>query len=79
MCLQRDRPFGVSEAILNGLGREAGVFSGVACVAGLEIAGACFYLGVLGDGLAIIDHFQFVAVGEQGLGGTAGGEVSVFG
>ena len=77
--LQGERPFGVGEAILDGFGREAGVFGGVASVAGLEIAVACLYLGVLGNGLTIIDHFQFVAVGEQGLGGTAGGEVSVFG
>lgn len=79
MCLQRERPFGVGEAILNGFGRETGVFGGVASVAGLEIAVACLYLGVLGNGLSIIDHFQFVAVGEQGLGGTAGGEVRIFG
>ena len=79
MCLQRERPFGVGEAILNGFGRKAGVLGGVACVAGLEIAVARLDVGVWGGGLAIIDHFQFVAVGEQGLGGTAGGEVSVFG
>ena len=67
------------EAILDGFGREAGVFGGVACVAGLEIAVARLDVGILGDGLTIIDHFQFVAVGEQGLGGTAGGEVRIFG
>lgn len=78
MCLQRERPFGVGEAILNGFGREAGVFGGVTRVAGLEIAVARLDVGVLGNGLTIIDHFQFVAVGEQGLGSTAGGEVSVF-
>ena len=77
--LQGERPFGVGETILNGFGREAGVFGGVACVAGLEIAVARLDVGILGNGLTIIDHFQFVAVGEQGLGGTAGGEVSVFG
>ena len=69
----------MGEAILNGFGREAGVFGGVACVAGLEIAVARLDVGVLGNGLTIIDHFQFVAVGEQGLGGTAGGEVRIFG
>ena len=79
MCLQGERPFGVGEAILNGFGREAGVFGGVASVAGLEIAVARLDVGVLGNGLTIIDHFQFVAVGEQGLGGTAGGEVRIFG
>lgn len=78
MCLQGERPFGVGEAILNGFGRKTGVFGGVARVAGLEIAVARLDVGVLGNGLTIIDHFQFVAVGEQGLGGTAGGEVSVF-
>ena len=76
--LQGKRPFGVGETILNGLGREAGVFGGIARVARLEIAVACLNVGILGNGLTIIDHFQFVAVGEQGLGGTAGGEVSVF-
>lgn len=79
MCLQGERPFGVGEAILNGFGRETGVFGGDASVAGLEIAVARLDVGVLGNGLTIIDHFQFVAVGEQGLGSTAGGEVSVFG
>ena len=63
---------------MDGFGREAGVFGGVACVAGLEIAVARLDVGILGDGLTIIDHFQFVAVGEQGLGGTAGGVVRVF-
>ena len=77
--LQGERPFGVGETILNGFAREAGAFGGVACVAGLEIAAARLDVGILGNGLTIIDHFQFVAVGEQGLGGTAGGEVSVFG
>lgn len=69
----------MGETILNGFGREAGVFGGVACVAGLEIAVARLDVGILGNGTAVINHFQFVAVGEQGLGGTAGGEVSVFG
>ena len=79
MGLQGERPFGMGEAILNGFGRETGVFGGVASVAGLEIAVARLDVGVLGNGLTIIDHFQFVAVGEQGLGGTAGGEVRIFG
>lgn len=79
MCLQGERPFGVGEAILNGFGRETGVFGGVASVAGLEIAVARLDVGVLGNGLTIIDHFQFVAEGKQGLGGTAGGEVRIFG
>ena len=79
MGLQGERPFGMGEAILNGFGHETGVFGGVASVAGLEIAVARLDVGVLGNGLTIIDHFQFVAVGEQGLGGTAGGEVRIFG
>ena len=79
MCLQRERPFGVGEAILNGFGREAGVFGGVACVAGLEIAVARLDVGILGNRTAVINHFQFVAVGEQRLGGTASREVSIFG
>ena len=78
MCLQGERPFGVGEAILNGFGRDTGVFGGVTCVAGLEIAVARLDVGILGNGTAVIDYFQFVAVGEQGLGGTAGREVSVF-
>ena len=63
---------------MNGFGREAGVFGGVTRVAGLEIAVARLDVGILGNGTAVIDYFQFVAVGEQGLGGTAGREVSVF-
>lgn len=78
MCLQRERPFRVGEAILNGFGCETGVFGGVAGVAGLEIAVARLDMGILGNGTAVINYFQFVAVCEQGLGGTAGGEVSVF-
>ena len=46
MCLQGERPFRVGEAILNGFGREAGVFGGVARVAGLEIAVARLDVGV---------------------------------
>lgn len=77
--LQGKRPFRVVEAILNGFGREAGVFGGVASVAGLEIAVARLDVGILGNGTAVINHFQFVAVGEQRLGGTASREVSIFG
>ena len=79
MGLQGERPFGMGEAILNGFGRETGVFGGVTCVAGLEIAVARLDVGILENGTAVINHFQFVAVGEQGLGGTAGGEVRIFG
>lgn len=77
--LQGERPFRVVEAILNGFGCEAGVFGSVASVAGLEIAVARLDVGILGNGTAVINHFQFVAVGQLGLGGTASGEVRIFG
>lgn len=81
MCLQGERPFGVGEAILNGFGRETGVFGGVASVAGLEIAVARGNVGIGGKGAAVVDQFQFIAVGEDESGLFVGrsGQVAVLG